>query len=167
MLTIVDDGQWERGEGDRLPQVVLEPRLALGGTVKTWLPVGGGIAVEGGRGGVSQRTREPAAREGDDLDTAGRGPAEQLVDLVVGDERRDGGVPGEREGPLCRHREDAIDGDLWVRACRIRARAPPRHQVAEPVGARRRSELGRQVGRHRDGLGDGVARDLDLGEPDR
>ena len=80
-------------EGDRVGEVVLQPLAGLVGGPEPGLPDRRRVAVQCGDGVGPQVVREAPLGVGNGAGVVGAGPSDQPVDLVVGDERRDPGLP--------------------------------------------------------------------------
>ena len=121
-------------EGDRLGQVVLEPVPVWWAAPRTpaarrwpgcrrWRPR---PRRRGRRAAGPWSRRRPRSRR--------PGPADQPVDLVVGEEGRDAGQPAEGEGAGGGQGELPADGGLGVRARRVGRDPLAGHDDGEPVG---------------------------------
>ncbi len=99
VLAVGHDLEVEMIEGDRLPQVVLEPLPDLLGEAESRLPDRAGVAADGGHGTGTQVVGEAPPRVGDGPGVVGAGAPDQAVDLVVGDQRGDPRLSGQGEGP--------------------------------------------------------------------
>ena len=86
VLAVGDDLEVEVVEGDGLRQVVLQPLAGLVGGAEPGLPEGRRVAVEGLDRPGPQIAGEAALGVRHDAGVVGTGPADQAVDLVVGDQ---------------------------------------------------------------------------------
>ena len=125
------------------------------------------IAVERGRRRGVEVAREPPRGIRRDVATRpGRGTADEIIDLVVGDERGQAGAAREGERAGRRQRELPRNDRLGIVAGRVLRLPLARHDDGETVGLRGRPEAAQHLRGHVDHLAHCLPGDLDLGEAD-